>query len=138
MPTINQIVTMMRGTGFEQIEDPGFVSFTRAHPTDGRKQWLRVFWWGNPKHADDHGIPRAFLVLEVGLDHDVDLGASTRYRLPIVDWPDDPAARRPAAQQERVKWADTVTEFNRVFLAALDAPYDQGRTQLDNLPERYV
>lgn len=140
MPTVNQIVTMMRGTGFDQIDDPGFVSFTRTHPTDGRKQWLRIFWWGNPKYADGPGtpVPRAYLVVELGLDHDVDHGISPRYRLPIVDWPDDPAERVPAAQQNRVKWADTVAEFNHVFRAALDAPYDRGRTQLDSLPDRYA
>lgn len=141
MPTEQQIVALVKGHGFEQIDDPGFVSFIREHPKDGRKQWLRIFSWGNPKHADDeHGnprIPRAYLVVIPGLDHDTDHGIGTRFRLPLVNWPLDPAARVPAAQQKRRPWKDVADEFRKKFLSAMDAPHLEGQTALASLGERY-
>lgn len=141
MPTERQIVTMVHGTGFEQIDDPGFVSFTRPHPKDGRKQWLRIFWWGNPKHADDElgrpRIPRAYLVVIPGLDHDIDHGEGVRFRLPTVKWPLDAVARVPAAQQKLRPWKDVADEFTRKFMTALNAPYAEGAEALAALGDRY-
>ncbi|MGO2045760.1 MAG: hypothetical protein ACTH2X_00815 [Brachybacterium tyrofermentans] len=137
MPTQRQIVAMVDGRGFEQIEDPGFVSFVRRHPTDHRRQWLRVFWWSNPKHADSAGIPRAYLVVMPGLDHDIDHGAATRFRLPLVEWPDEKTERVPSTAQKSRPWKDIVSEFHTVFTVALDDSYDDGSAWLNALGDRY-
>lgn len=141
MPTQRQIVTLVQGRGFEQIDEPGFVSFIREHPKDGRKQWLRIFSWGNAKYADDEQgrprIPRAYLVVIPGLDHDIDHGHGTRFRLPLVAWPLDAAARVPAAQQKLRPWKDVAEEFERRFMAALNAPHPEGQEALNSLGARY-
>jgi len=88
--------------GFAPSPRPGFVGMARTTP--GTVQRLDVFFWSNRKHADAHGIPRSYAVLEV---------AGRRYRLPLVEWPSPTQPRRP--------WADVEAEFDEVFGPVLTA-----------------
>lgn len=137
MATEKQVTKMVAPHGFEHVEDRGFLSFTRQHPKDGRKQWLRFIFWGNPKHADKAGIPRSYLCVIPSLDVEVEGLDPARLRLPLVYWPDDEIWRVPAAEQKIRPWEDVAEEFRRVFMAALDAPREEGRAALSALPERY-
>ncbi|WP_439248310.1 hypothetical protein [Micrococcus luteus] len=138
MPTAAQIQKMLAPHGFSVVPDEGFVALERVHPTDGRLQGLRIFWWGNPRHADKPpACPRAYLVALPYLDIDSSPVDGGRYRIPLVEWPDSPALRVPASQQTRRPWKEVVAEFHQVITAALDAPYEQGKASLEGLGERY-
>lgn len=137
MATEKQVTKMVAKYGFEYVEEEGFHSFTRRHPDDGRTQWLRFIFWGNPKHADKVGIPRSYLCVIPSLDVEVEGRDPARLRLPLVHWPDDEIWRVPAAEQTVRPWPDVIDEFHRVFMAAFDAPHNEGRAALEALPERY-
>lgn len=137
MATEKQVTKMVAGDGFEYVEEQGFHSFTRRHPDDERRQWLRFIFWGNPKHADKAGIPRSYLCVIPSLDVEVEGHDPVRLRLPLVYWPDDEVWRVPAAEQTIRPWGDVTAEFHRVFMTAFDAPYDEGSATLKALPGRY-
>lgn len=137
MATEKQVTKMVSGHGFEYVEEPGFLSFTRQHPEDGRTQWLRFIFWGNPKHADKAGIPRSYLCVIPSLDVEVQGRDPGRLRLPLVYWPDDEIWRVPAAEQTVRPWDDVTAEFRWVFIAAFNASYSAGLDALNALPERY-
>lgn len=120
MPTPNQMIKLLAGTGFEQVQDPGFVGFRRIHP-DGRGQLLRFFFWSNRKHADATGIPRAYIVACVGLDQD--RIEDRRFRINLVEWPSQDQPRRP--------WADVSQDVRDHVLPMLDAPSDEGHQLLE-------
>lgn len=137
MPTERQIITMTEPHGFRLEHKPGFVAVARRHPEDARHQWFKIFWWGNPKHADAKGIPRSYLCIDPILDSEQGHSTLGRYRLPLVDWPDNPDDRLPSSEQKIRPWRDVVKEFNEVFVAALDAPQEIGHANLLALGERY-
>jgi hypothetical protein len=122
----HHIGKIVEKAGFEPIRRPGFVSWRRTHD-DGRPQTLSVFTWSNAKIAAEHDIPRSYLVVCLSLDSEHE---EYRLRLPIVEW--------PSVEQRPRKTADIQQEFVEVFLGALNAPLDEGRSLLASVERRNV
>lgn len=133
MASTRQIVAMVTGHGFTERTEPGFLAFTRAHPTDGRSQQLHVFTWSNKKIAAAEGTPSAYLVICPAID--VPLGRhgrrveDERFKIPLVEWPDAPDTRRP--------WASVLAEFDDLFAPVFDLPAPEARIHLDDLRESH-
>lgn len=133
MPSQMQVLKMLAPHGFTLSPRQGFVGAGRTHP-DGRAQRLDVFFWSGTRQADAAGIPRSYLVADLGLD----AAGGPRRRLPLVHWPDDPGQRVPAAQQRIRPWREVVAEFEEVFIPAMNVDLHTGYAMLEALPERYL
>lgn len=134
MVTSRQMEKLAASCGFTLHMAPGFVGAHRRH-RDGRFQQMHLFWWRNDKVAAQHGIPRAYLLVDPTLDQDGgqptpnSYGSLGRFRIPLVEW--------PSQDQPWRTWGDVATEFRKVFGAAFDAPLDVGTEAIRGLPERY-
>lgn len=132
MITVNRLQKLLNehDSSWQQVQDPGFISFVRTHP-DGRRQCVKFFSWSNAKHADAVGIPRSYIVACPGLDLSTEhLFEDARLRIPAVVW--------PAAPEDQLKrtWDEVRAEIEQVLLPILDAPVGQGYAELEDLPVR--
>ena len=123
MTTTKRIASILTPHGFEEHREPGFAGFHRVHP-DGRKQLLHVFFWGNPKHAEENGMPHSYVVVVPTIDSPWLPGEDGYYRQ------EDTRLRivTKGLHGDPIRWEDAAAEFEEVVIPMFDAPVEAGRT----------
>lgn len=131
MLTVPRMTKLLEPRGYNRHPIDGWVGFHRLH--NGRHQLLHFCEWENIKIAESRAdMPRGYLTILPVVDAEdwdapagPNIDSGGRHRLPIWDWPDNPTVRR--------SWADVSAELESVFLAAMDAPTEEGRRRVAEL-----
>lgn len=111
------------------VETPGGYLSTREH-VDCRFQALWVFPWSNYLIAERDGIPPCNLCIRVTLDMPrMEQSRVQRHA---------PAGVHTTVWFDRELWHEVAPTLVRLWLPALDAPLEDGRTLLQELAEATV
>lgn len=130
MTTATRIAKIVEPHGFVRHEEPGFAGWHRVHE-DGRKQLLHVFFWGNPKHAEDQGIPYSYVVVVPTISSETLPGEPGYYRsedsrLIVVT---------RGLHGAPVAWEDAAAEFEEMVIPIFDMPEAVGRVLIAEAEE---
>lgn len=145
--TKKRIEAMLDIHGFTVEQVPGFLACWRISPHTGRPQGFMLFCWEggygterNNKQADEQGLPAAYMCIDPFIDAEDGRPMTVgRFRIPLVDWADNPSDRVPAAEQRLRSWGNVHEEFDRIFLSLMDLDrQDELEKSLAGLPDRYL